>query len=272
MGWKPIRAMPEFDHNQTKYPAARHARIGDLHPVPYQTGVFQRGKRCADCHADIHKRQLGANCEQCHTVKGWKVTVTADSAAPEPLPANGSARRGGLRLLPQERRRSASYKTMSTECYSCHASDYQAPRRIPNHLPTSSPPPANSATASTTGSTPNLITPALDFPLTGAHTGAATPVRGLPRQQQLQHHQHDVRVVPPEGFQRSDQSQSRSTGVCSDLPIVPHHVGLAACAVRPLEIRVPADRLAHGAAAAVRGLPRQQQLQHHQHDVRVVPS
>src|SRR5215831_16987090 len=68
--WKPIRAVPEFDHNQTKYP------LRGMHTAVACTSchvkmVFSNvGERCQDCHADIHKRQLGANCEQCHTVRG----------------------------------------------------------------------------------------------------------------------------------------------------------------------------------------------------------
>ena len=69
--WKPIRAVPEFDHNQTKYPLrGMHVSVActECHVRPVFTNV---GQRCQDCHADTHKRQLGADCEQCHTVNGF---------------------------------------------------------------------------------------------------------------------------------------------------------------------------------------------------------
>ena len=74
-GWRPIRAVPEFDHNQTRYPLrGMHQAVTCIqcHVKPVFTNV---GQRCQDCHADIHRRQLGANCEQCHTVRGWQVSI-----------------------------------------------------------------------------------------------------------------------------------------------------------------------------------------------------
>src|SRR5579884_4220945 len=52
--WKPIRAVPEFDHNQTKYPLrGMHATVActQCHVKPVFASV---GQRCQDCHADIH--------------------------------------------------------------------------------------------------------------------------------------------------------------------------------------------------------------------------
>ncbi|MGC2323510.1 MAG: cytochrome c3 family protein, partial [Terriglobales bacterium] len=61
--WKPIRAIPEFDHNKTRYPLrGMHENVAcvQCHTKPVFTNV---GSKCADCHADIHRRQMGANCE-----------------------------------------------------------------------------------------------------------------------------------------------------------------------------------------------------------------
>jgi hypothetical protein len=55
-GWKPIRNIPEFDHSQTRYPLrGMHQGVActQCHLKPVFTNV---GKKCADCHADIHKR------------------------------------------------------------------------------------------------------------------------------------------------------------------------------------------------------------------------
>src|SRR5215468_10264067 len=64
-GWKPIRAVPEFDHNTTRYPLrGMHQNVGctQCHTKMVFTNV---GTNCAACHADIHRGQLGADCEQC---------------------------------------------------------------------------------------------------------------------------------------------------------------------------------------------------------------
>src|SRR5271165_3010463 len=74
-GWRPIRAVPEFDHNKTNYPLrGMHEKVKcvECHVKPVFTDV---GKNCADCHADIHLRRFGSDCAQCHTVLGWQVSV-----------------------------------------------------------------------------------------------------------------------------------------------------------------------------------------------------
>src|SRR5437870_9783060 len=57
-GWRPIRAVPEFDHNKTAYPLrGMHEKVQctQCHAKPVFTEV---GKHCQDCHADIHQRKI----------------------------------------------------------------------------------------------------------------------------------------------------------------------------------------------------------------------
>ncbi len=69
-GWKPIRAVPEFDHHKTGF-ALRglHSKLscGECHTDL----VFAKtGNQCQDCHADIHRRKNGAQCEIFDAVLG----------------------------------------------------------------------------------------------------------------------------------------------------------------------------------------------------------
>src|SRR5579863_10440845 len=69
--WKPIRGVPEFDHNRTSYPLrGMHVRV-DCTQCHTSLVFTKASTRCADCHADLHRGQFGSNCDQCHTVKGW---------------------------------------------------------------------------------------------------------------------------------------------------------------------------------------------------------
>ena len=131
--WKPIRAVPEFDHNQTKYPLrGMHTAVTctQCHVKPVFTNV---GQRCQDCHADIHKRQLGANCEQCHTVRGWQVSVQQVQQHNNRFPLTGahaavdcdSCHKGAA---------NSQFQTMSTECYSCHAADFKSDHQSESRL------------------------------------------------------------------------------------------------------------------------------------------
>jgi hypothetical protein len=131
-GWKPIRSVPEFDHNQTRYPLrGMHQGVActQCHVKPVFTNV---GKQCADCHADIHKRQFGANCEQCHSVKGWQVSVQQINQHQNRFPLLGahaaldctSCHKGAA---------TGQFIGLSTQCYSCHAKEYQTTTG-PNHV------------------------------------------------------------------------------------------------------------------------------------------
>jgi hypothetical protein len=137
-GWKPIRAIPEFDHNQTRFPLrGLHEGVTctQCHTKPVFSNV---GTKCADCHADIHKRQFGAACEQCHTVRGWQVSMKQINEHQNRFPLLGahaaldcdSCHKGAA---------TGQFQGLSTQCYSCHAKDYQAttgPSHISSGFPT----------------------------------------------------------------------------------------------------------------------------------------
>jgi hypothetical protein len=124
-GWKPIRSMPEFDHNKTRYPLrGMHQKVSctSCHTKLVFSNV---STKCADCHADIHKRQFGANCEQCHTVKGWQVSIQQIQDHQNRFPLMGAH----AALDCDACHKSAAvgqFQGLSTACYSCHAKDFQA--------------------------------------------------------------------------------------------------------------------------------------------------
>jgi len=167
-GWRPIRAVPEFDHNQTRYPLrGMHQSVTcvQCHVKPVFTNV---GQRCQDCHADIHKRQLGANCEQCHTVRGWQVSIQQIQQHNNRFPLTGahaavdcdSCHKGAA---------NSKFQTMSTDCYSCHAADYNGTLN-PNHTQAKF-----SITCDACHGTDNWLNAKFDhnsvgFPLTGGHS------------------------------------------------------------------------------------------------------
>jgi hypothetical protein len=124
--WRPIRNLPDFDHNKTKYPLrGMHADVSckQCHTSLVFSNV---GMKCADCHADIHRRQMGANCEQCHTVKGWRVSTQSIKQHQNRFPLVGahasvdceSCHKGAA---------TGQYIGLSTQCISCHMKDYQTP-------------------------------------------------------------------------------------------------------------------------------------------------
>ncbi|HUM06778.1 MAG TPA: cytochrome c3 family protein [Terriglobales bacterium] len=130
-GWKPIRAIPEFDHSQTRYPL-RGMHEGVSCTACHTKMVFSNvGNKCADCHADIHKGQMGAACESCHTVRGWNVSLQQIKEHMNRFPLTGAHAALGC----EDCHKSGAvgqFKGLSTACYSCHQKDYAAAAN-PNH-------------------------------------------------------------------------------------------------------------------------------------------
>lgn len=135
--WRPIRSIPEFNHDKTHYPLrGGHANLSCMQC--HTSLVFSNvGTRCADCHADIHRRQFGATCDQCHTVKGWRVSLNAIQQHQNRFPLIGAhaavecdACHKGLA--------SGQFQGLSTNCYPCHKVQYE--NAMPNHQQLGFPP------------------------------------------------------------------------------------------------------------------------------------
>src|SRR5450759_3969064 len=166
-GWKPIRAVPEFDHNQTRFP------LRGMHEGVTCTGCHTKmgftnvGNKCANCHADIHKGRMGAACENCHSVRGWKVSVTQINQHMNRFPLTGTHaaascddchKRGAL----------SAYNTMSTACFSCHQKDFQGAQN-PNHALQGFVKTCESCHSTDTWLDAKFDHSLTNFPLTGAH-------------------------------------------------------------------------------------------------------
>jgi hypothetical protein len=129
--WKPIRAIPEFDHNRTRYPLlGMHAKV-DCKQCHTNLNFTNISTRCADCHADLHRGQFGSNCEQCHTVAGWQVKTQQLKDHLNRFPLLGVH----AMLDCADCHKSAAvgqFQGLSTACLSCHTTDYQSALN-PNH-------------------------------------------------------------------------------------------------------------------------------------------
>jgi len=96
--------------------------------------VFKNvGKNCADCHkqTDVHRGQMGSNCEQCHTVQGWSIATqqVKDHQNRFPLMGAHSA------VQCEDCHKSAAagiFYGLSTQCQSCHLKDWQTTTNPPH--------------------------------------------------------------------------------------------------------------------------------------------
>lgn len=170
LGWKPIRAIPEFDHNRTSYPLrGMHQSVtcAQCHTKPVFSNV---GTKCADCHADIHKRQFGATCESCHSVRGWMVSVKQIQNHQNRFPLVGAHAAVECDAC-HKNAAVGQFTGLSTACYTCHSNDFKQTSN-PNHVAA-----GFSTTCERCHGTNNWVSVNFDhmatgFPLTGAHATA----------------------------------------------------------------------------------------------------
>lgn len=118
--WKALKpASTGFDHSKTAFPLlGQHATVACKachgEPARYRGLEFSS---CASCHEDPHRGKLGASCEGCHTVTGWKKVVGFDKRHPALSLANGHAHVGCGRC---HDRGTAKPPSRGSECVSCH--------------------------------------------------------------------------------------------------------------------------------------------------------
>jgi len=167
LSWKPIRSIPEFDHDKTGYPLrGMHEKV-QCNQCHVKLVFANVGQKCSDCHADIHRGQLGANCESCHTVKGWKVSVTAIRDHQNRFPLIGahaaldceSCHKGAA---------TGQFQGLATQCYSCHATEYKGTTN-PNHQTAGFPTRCEPCHSTNSWLNANFDHSSIGFPLTNAH-------------------------------------------------------------------------------------------------------
>ncbi len=122
--WKPIRNLPEFSHDKTRYPLrGMHANVTctQCHTKLLFTNV---GHTCSDCHADIHRGQMGANCQNCHSVKGWSVSTRQIQQHQNRFPLVGAHAVLECEACHKQAAQ-GRFTGLSTDCFTCHAKDFR---------------------------------------------------------------------------------------------------------------------------------------------------
>jgi hypothetical protein len=186
-GWRPIRPVPEFDHNKTKYQLrGMHEKVQctRCHIKPVFTDA---GKNCQDCHADIHRRKMGANCAQCHTVLGWQIGTQQIKDHQNRFPLFGAHA-----AVPCEQCHKgvavAQYQGLSTACASCHLKDYQKAVN-PNHASAGFSTTCNLCHSADTWLRVKFDHNATGFPLTNGHAN-------VPCQQCHINNNYNLQIAP----------------------------------------------------------------------------
>jgi Zn finger protein HypA/HybF involved in hydrogenase expression len=133
-GWKPARVSRRFNH--AKYGFAlegAHAATDCL--ACHASLEFKRPeKRCASCHEDPHRGEMGAECARCHGSRSFLDRATmlrAHQLSHFPLTGSHAGLECEMCHQPAEQGRLRFVATQA-ECRACHLDSYQAVRD-PDH-------------------------------------------------------------------------------------------------------------------------------------------
>jgi len=170
--WKELASPMKFSHGATRFALkGLHAGL-DCKKCHGNLKFSGTSSQCIDCHKDIHRGELGASCDRCHTPATWLVPDMAQRHNFTKFPLLGAhvtAPCGSCHVNQQKN----EYIGVTTDCYGCHRAQYDATTAPPHRVagfPTECTQ-CHAATAVSWGSGFNHAQTA--FPLTGAH--AAVP-------------------------------------------------------------------------------------------------
>ena len=179
------------------------------------------GTKCADCHADIHRRQFGANCEQCHTVQGWNVSVQAIQNHQNRFPLIGAHAAVDCDAC-HTGAAAGQFQGLSTQCYSCHAQDFQSVT-TPNHVASQFSTNCQTCHNVNTWLNATFNHSLTGFPLTGAHVTVACASCHVNNNYNLTAANTACSACHLADFQSTTNPNSRQGGFSTTCQTVPQH-------------------------------------------------
>ncbi|MEO8099459.1 MAG: hypothetical protein ABI811_17300 [Acidobacteriota bacterium] len=170
--WAPLRAQPEFSHNQQTLFPLRGMHENITCNSCHVSKVFTEAPvECANCHADFHRGSFGAQCDSCHTVRGWKAEPQAVVGHQNRFPLLGA--HGALACDSCHKSAATGvYVGLNTTCTSCHLPQFQQARTV-NHVSAGFSQTCESCHNVNQWAGARFDHSTTRFPLTGKHTSAS---------------------------------------------------------------------------------------------------
>jgi hypothetical protein len=170
--WSIMPSPPKFRHERTGFPLTGQHSVVECTGCHASLTFAIATKRCMDCHDDVHRNELGASCERCHTSQSWLVPDMVDRHRTTRFPLVGAHRFANCRQC-HVNQQLQEFVGLRTDCVGCHRADYDATKQ-PVHrtagfgLDCQT---CHAVSAMSWGGEFNHAT--TGFPLTGAHAAAA---------------------------------------------------------------------------------------------------
>ncbi|HYE97141.1 MAG TPA: hypothetical protein VD962_13115 [Rubricoccaceae bacterium] len=136
--WTPLREDLDFDHDRDTPFAltGRHeqANCRGCHLDLRFDQPDVAPDACASCHLDVHRGQLGADCQQCHSTQDFHLVKATEVHARTGFPLTGTHLQLACEACHAESIDGA-FAPLPTECFACHAADYEATTNsLVNHV------------------------------------------------------------------------------------------------------------------------------------------
>lgn len=134
-GWMPLRDPLQFDHSeQTRFVMTGKHAVAECASCHLDLRFDEpkgTADECASCHVDVHRGQLGDDCLACHTTTDFNLTNGELIHARTSFPLTGahlltsceSCHTGDADGL---------FVPLDTDCFACHAADYQRTQSPPH--------------------------------------------------------------------------------------------------------------------------------------------
>ena len=123
--WKVMPVPAKFDHRKTKFALkGQHDQVKCMDCHTSLTFKFAKSSsRCADCHQDVHRGELGATCDRCHSPQAWLVPDMIQKHASTSFPLVGAHA-----TVPCQQCHASQEKHefvgLRTDCFGCHQQDF----------------------------------------------------------------------------------------------------------------------------------------------------
>jgi hypothetical protein len=131
--WNVMPEPARFDHRKTGFVLkGQHVQVQCTECHTTLTFKFKTSAtRCADCHSDVHRGELGTTCDRCHSPQSWLVPDMPQKHASTRfalIGAHATVPCQGCHTSQQKN----EYVGMRTDCFGCHQADFEG-AQAPNH-------------------------------------------------------------------------------------------------------------------------------------------
>ena len=129
--WNELARPMKFDHASTGFKLRGQHELVQCRSCHTSFTFKGTNKQCSGCHDDLHRGELGVNCVRCHSPQSWVIPDMAQRHSSTAFPLVGQHLTADCqRCHPNQQKH--QYVGVHTDCYSCHAADYEG-SQAPNH-------------------------------------------------------------------------------------------------------------------------------------------